>query len=76
MNNSVVYPYVDEYDYTWLDPSGFKHFVELNGEKKYVKSPCFICNRFTYRVDLDYHGIFCNSYVCNLVIQKDLEQYV
>jgi hypothetical protein len=71
-SETMVYPWTDEHGYTWLDPSGF--------DIDYLKSaalnwpmPCFICNRKTRRIDIDYNGFFCNSYACNLTIELDLK---
>lgn len=41
---------------------------------KSIKSPCFICHQLTDRVDIDYHGIFCNSEACNKQIDDDLRR--
>jgi hypothetical protein len=59
------YPMRDGYGTYWYDPSGFHGDHEEN---------CFICGEFTNRVDIDYHGYFCNSDECNEVIRKDLER--
>ena len=58
------YPYTDEYGYTWYDMSGFQGEV----------GPCFICNRLVDRVDIDFHGHFCNSKECNQQIEDDLNK--
>lgn len=60
-----VYPFVDEYGYTWMDPSGM-----ITPDKE--EGPCFICGRYTNRIDIDYQGYFCDSYACVLTIDFDL----
>ncbi|QNN98457.1 hypothetical protein SEA_LILMARTIN_249 [Streptomyces phage LilMartin] len=59
------YPGRDSYGTYWYDPSGF------HSDDPHV---CFICNRPTGRIDIDYHGAFCNSEECNEVIRQDLER--
>jgi hypothetical protein len=49
----------------WYDPSGFHSDDSL---------VCFICQRPTSRIDIDFHGAFCNSEECNEVIRLDLER--
>lgn len=73
--SEVVYPYTDEYGYVWVDPSGFISTMHLLGfeDGKQFKSPCFICSRMTSRIDINFEGYFCNSYVCNLVVSMDLK---
>jgi hypothetical protein len=64
MSNDFIYPLVDDYGYYWYDMSGFA------GEL----GPCFICNRLVDRIDIDYHGNFCNSKECNDFIEEDLNR--
>ncbi|QDH94069.1 hypothetical protein SEA_EVY_235 [Streptomyces phage Evy] len=59
------YPGRDSYGTYWYDPSGFHSDDSL---------VCFICQRPTHRVDIDFHGAFCNSEECNEVIRLDLER--
>lgn len=59
------YPRRDSYGTYWYDPSGF------HSDEPHV---CFICNRPTGRIDIDFHGAFCNSVECNEVIRQDLER--
>lgn len=59
------YPSWDSYGTYWYDPSGF------HSDEPHV---CFICGRPTGRIDIDFHGAFCNSEECNEVIRLDLEQ--
>ncbi|AST15432.1 hypothetical protein SEA_SAMISTI12_247 [Streptomyces phage Samisti12] len=59
------YPGRDSYGTYWYDPSGF------HSDDPHV---CFICGRPTGRIDIDYHGAFCNSEECNEVIRQDLER--
>lgn len=59
------YPGRDSYGTYWYDPSGF------HSDEPHV---CFICNRPTGRIDIDFHGAFCNSEECNEVIRLDLER--
>lgn len=63
--SEVVYPYVDDLGDTWVDPSGL---VFLTQRK------CFICKRWTNRLDMDFDDFFCNSYACNLTIELDLKE--
>ena len=67
-----VYPFTDEYGYTWIDPSGM--FPSLKPPLNKLKCPCFICGRMTARIDIDYQGYFCNSYACNLTIEFQLKE--
>lgn len=62
--DQLIYPYTDEAGFTWIDRSG------MLTEEKY---PCFMCKRPTTRVDIDFHGYFCNSYACNLQIDQELK---
>jgi hypothetical protein len=64
--SEIVYPFKDEYGCTWFNSNSMIPNIAH-------KEPCFICGRPTYTIDVDYHGFFCNSYVCNLVISFDLE---
>lgn len=64
MSEEFEYPFTDKYGYTWYDMSGFAGDV----------APCFICNRLVDRIDIDYHGNFCNSKECNDFIAEDLER--
>ena len=64
MAEEFKYPYTDEYGYTWYDMGGFAGEV----------GPCFICNRLVDRIDIDYHGHFCNSEECNQQIMDDLNK--
>ena len=66
MESTITYPLVDGYGCVWIDPSGF---LERNGNSE----SCFICNRKTNRIDIDYHGYFCDSYACNLTIDRNLK---
>ncbi|ASR76631.1 hypothetical protein SEA_TRIBUTE_241 [Streptomyces phage Tribute] len=59
------YPGRDSYGTYWYDPSGF------HSDDPHV---CFICGRPTGRIDIDFHGAFCNSEECNEVIRQDLER--
>jgi hypothetical protein len=59
------YPGRDSYGTYWYDPSGF------HSDEPHV---CFICQRPTGRIDIDFHGAFCNSEECNEVIRLDLER--
>lgn len=59
------YPHRDGYGTYWYDPSGF------HSDDPHV---CFICGRPTGRIDIDFHGAFCNSEECNEVIRLDLER--
>ncbi|QJD50960.1 hypothetical protein KNV00_gp059 [Streptomyces phage Bmoc] len=59
------YPSWDSYGTYWYDPSGF------HSDEPHV---CFICSRPTGRIDIDFHGAFCNSEECNEVIRQDLER--
>lgn len=59
------YPSWDSYGTYWYDPSGF------HSDDPHV---CFICGRPTGRIDIDFHGAFCNSEECNEVIRLDLER--
>lgn len=59
------YPGRDSYGTYWYDPSGF------HSDEPHV---CFICQRPTSRIDIDFHGAFCNSEECNEVIRIDLER--
>ena len=59
------YPGRDSYGTYWYDPSGF------HSDEPHV---CFICGRPTGRIDIDFHGAFCNSEECNEVIRLDLER--
>lgn len=59
------YPGRDSYGTYWYDPSGF------HSDDPHV---CFICQRPTGRIDIDFHGAFCNSEECNEVIRLDLER--
>ncbi|ASN73279.1 hypothetical protein SEA_WARPY_249 [Streptomyces phage Warpy] len=59
------YPRWDSYGTYWYDPSG------LHSDDPHV---CFICQRPTSRIDIDFHGAFCNSEECNEVIRLDLER--
>ncbi|QBP30991.1 hypothetical protein KNU49_gp063 [Streptomyces phage EGole] len=59
------YPGRDSYGTYWYDPSGF------HSDDPHV---CFICGRPTGRIDIDFHGAFCNSEECNEVIRIDLER--
>lgn len=68
-----TYPYLDAYGYVWFDPSGFQQHVYINDTYCPVESPCFVCGKLTERVDIDYHGVFCNSEECNEKITRDLE---
>lgn len=72
--SEVVYPFIDEYGYVWVDPSGFisKMHIRLFEDEQY-KAPCFICDRQTSRLDINFEGYFCNSYACNLSIELDLK---
>lgn len=66
-----TYPLKDEHGCTWIDPSGF--LTPLKEPLDKMKAPCFICSRMTQRIDIDYMGYFCNSYACNLTIERDLK---
>lgn len=59
------YPGRDSYGTYWYDPSGF------HSDEPHV---CFICKQPTGRIDIDFHGAFCNSEECNEVIRLDLER--
>jgi len=59
------YPMRDGYGTYWYDPSGM-HSDEP-GE-------CFMCRKLTNRIDIDFHGYFCDSEECNEAIRKDLER--
>lgn len=59
------YPGRDSYGTYWYDPSGF------HSDEPHV---CFICQRPTGRIDIDFHGAFCNSEECNEVIRLELER--
>lgn len=65
MTSDVVYPYNDDIGYAWVDPSGFLSVY---------KKPCFICQRLTNRLDINFDAFFCNSYACNLTIEFDLKE--
>jgi hypothetical protein len=58
------YPMTDGYGTYWYDPSGM-HSNEP-GE-------CFMCKKLTNRIDIDFHGYFCDSDECNEQIRIDLE---
>ncbi len=71
--SDITYPYTDEYGYYWYDPSGFRQFIVTEtGSRLTIQSPCFICHTLTDRIDIDYHGVFCNSEECNKQIDDDL----
>lgn len=72
--SELTYPYTDEYGYHWYDSSGFRQTISTETGRKPVKSPCFICHKLTDRVDIDYHGMFCNSEECNKQIDEDLRR--
>lgn len=63
--SEVVYPYTDALGDVWVDPSGLLYLTQRK---------CFICERWTNRMDIDFHGPFCNSYACNLTIELDLKE--
>lgn len=64
MSDEFAYPYTDELGYTWTDMNGFQSEV----------GPCFVCNLPTNRVDINFHGRFCNSKECNQKIEEDLNK--
>ena len=70
--SDIEYPYTDEYGYYWYDSSGFRQTVSTETGRVPIKSPCFICHQLTDRIDIDYHGTFCNSDACNKQIDDDL----
>ncbi|AXH67389.1 hypothetical protein SEA_WOFFORD_255 [Streptomyces phage Wofford] len=59
------YPMRDGYGTYWYDPSGFH--ADSEGE-------CFMCKNLTSRIDIDYHGYFCDSHDCNEAVRKELER--
>lgn len=59
------YPKWDSYGTYWYDPSGF------HSDDPHV---CFICERPTSRVDIDFHAAFCGSEECNNRVRQDLER--
>jgi hypothetical protein len=59
------FPLIDAQGTTWLDPSGFKS-TRGNG-------PCFICERPTRRIDINYGAYFCDRQECRDRIRADLE---
>lgn len=59
------YPKWDSYETYWYDPSGFHTDVA---------SVCFICERPTHRLDIDFHAHFCGSDECNQRVREDLER--
>jgi endogenous inhibitor of DNA gyrase (YacG/DUF329 family) len=74
VTSDITYPYTDGYGYYWYDSSGFRQTVTTEAGSKSILSPCFICGKPTDRVDIDYHGIFCNSEACNKQIDDDLRR--
>lgn len=72
--SETTYPYTDEYGYYWYDSSGFRQMIGTETGRFPIKSPCFICHKLTDRVDIDYHGMFCNSEECNEHIAEDLRR--
>lgn len=68
-NRVITYPYTDEQGYTWTDPSGM-----ITPDKE--SGPCFICRRYTARIDIDYQGYFCGAYPCMLTIDFDMRGFV
>lgn len=60
------YPRWDGYGTYWYDSSG------MYSEEP---APCFMCKQLTHRLDIDFHGYFCNSDACNEAVRKDLEKY-
>lgn len=70
--SEINYPYMDDVGYTWIDPGGFFLRFLFMGKEAVQKAPCFICNRMTQRIDIDYHGYFCNSWPCIMTIHLEL----
>lgn len=60
----------------WIDPLGFKWVSQEDTCGMYSDEayPCFICKKDTHRLDINFHGYFCNSRACNDKIGEELER--
>lgn len=71
---NTKFPYTDKDGWVWIDPTGYDNVISVKPVDDFGPGPCFICQKETPRVDINFMTFFCNSENCNKQIKDELSK--